>query len=278
MPNGKPGLVAGLGRLEECVERPVSALGGAAGRIHGLHVDAGVLLHEVDARARPLDLAADGRRHREPMPFARARDSSTVSLTGAVLLDQRLHDVVDRLELLGVLVRPPGRQVKMSWPDFACASAASGQQQLVALRGDVVDLDLDLLLGRPLLDQGFRCGVGGRHPMVPQADVSLPAACAVRTNGAAIAVADAAAVAATNCAAGKRISASSSHCVFLPLVPAAGLCRPPGIVRVRAEAPQCNGICGTPWVTPPAAATAPARHCGGSGVRPASGRSRRTPA
>jgi hypothetical protein len=89
----------------------------------------------------------------------------------AVLLDQVLHDVVDRLEQLRVLGRQPGRDsARMSWPDFAWASAAIGEQVLVALRGDVVDLDLDLLLGRPLLDQVGRGLVGVRNPVVPEAD------------------------------------------------------------------------------------------------------------
>src|SRR5262249_58156193 len=45
-----------------------------------------------------------------------------------------------------------------------------GQQVLVALPGDVIDRDLDLLLGRPFLAQRARGLVGARHPMVPEAD------------------------------------------------------------------------------------------------------------
>src|SRR5205807_8292968 len=47
------------------------------------------------------------------------------------------------------------------------------QQELVALRGDVVDLDVDLLLRRPFLDQRLGCAVGARHPMVPKTDREL---------------------------------------------------------------------------------------------------------
>ena len=43
-----------------------------------------------------------------------------------------------------------------------------GEKVLVTLRGNVVDRDLDLLLGRPLVHQ--RCGgiVGAGHPMIPE--------------------------------------------------------------------------------------------------------------
>ena len=60
-------LVAGLRRLQEGVQRPVIGLGRGAGRIHRLHVDAGVLFHQVDAGAGALDLAADGGGNAEPL-------------------------------------------------------------------------------------------------------------------------------------------------------------------------------------------------------------------
>src|SRR5215475_7044878 len=44
-----------------------------------------------------------------------------------------------------------------------------GDQQLVALRGNVVDLDLDLFFFRPFVDQGRGRAVGARHPMIPEA-------------------------------------------------------------------------------------------------------------
>ena len=61
----------------------------------------------------------------------------------------------------------------MSWPDLACAFGGGRQQQLVALRGDEVDLDLDLFLLAPLLDQLFGRAVGVRHPVIPEADRQL---------------------------------------------------------------------------------------------------------
>ena len=47
------------------------------------------------------------------------------------------------------------------------------QQKLVALRGDVVDLDIDLLIGGPLLDDRLRRLIGAGHPMIPETDRQL---------------------------------------------------------------------------------------------------------
>jgi hypothetical protein len=49
----------------------------------------------------------------------------------------------------------------------------AGQQQLVALGGDEVDRDLDLLLLRPLLDQRLGGVVGVGDPVIPKADRQL---------------------------------------------------------------------------------------------------------
>ena len=172
MPNESAGLVAGFGRLQEGVDGPAVGLRGRSGRIHRLHVDAGVLLHEVDARARSLDLAADGRRHGEPgaLVLAEILDGA---VDRAILLDQRLHDVVDGLQVQRLVLRPPGRHGQDVVAGFRLRLGGDGQQVLEALRGDVVDLHLDLLLGRPFLNQGFRGLVGAGHPVVPEADREL---------------------------------------------------------------------------------------------------------
>jgi hypothetical protein len=49
----------------------------------------------------------------------------------------------------------------------------AGQQQLVALRGDEIDLDLDLLLGGPFVDQRLGRIVGVGYPMVPESQREL---------------------------------------------------------------------------------------------------------
>src|SRR4029450_5088910 len=55
---GNAALLTGFRSLQEGVQVPVVGLWRAARRIHGLNVNAGVLLHQGDARAGALDLAA----------------------------------------------------------------------------------------------------------------------------------------------------------------------------------------------------------------------------
>src|SRR5258708_18326686 len=58
-PERKAALLAGFGRLEERIRRPVVRFGRCAGRIHRLDVNIGVLLHQVDPGAGPFYLAPD---------------------------------------------------------------------------------------------------------------------------------------------------------------------------------------------------------------------------
>ena len=148
MPNGCPPLWQCLRGLEHGIERPGVRLRRAAGRIHRLHIDAGELLHQVDARARALDLAADGRRHREPLAVE-PREIFDRRVDLAVLLGQLGHDVVDRLETAGVRLRLPGREREDVVAGTRLRLGGDGEQVLVALRGDVVDRDFDLILLRP---------------------------------------------------------------------------------------------------------------------------------
>ena len=131
-----------------------------------------MLLHQVDARAGPLDLAADGGRDGEPVTL-RLGEIFDRRVDGAVELDQRLHHVVDRLEQVRAISRLPARQGEDVVAGLGLRLRRDRQQQLVALRRDVVDLDLDLLLRRPFLDQRLGGVVGARHPMVPEADREL---------------------------------------------------------------------------------------------------------
>ena len=171
-------LVAGLCRLHEGIESPVFGFRRSAGGVHRLDVDAGMLLQHVDARAGALDLAADRRRHGEPLA-AHLAEILDGSVNGAVLFDQRLHDVVHRHQLVGVACREPGREGQHVVAGFGLGFRGGRQQELVALRSDVIDRDVDLLLGRPFLDQCFAGLVGARNPMVPQAEREL--ACSIGT-------------------------------------------------------------------------------------------------
>ena len=103
------GLVAGLGGLQ--VRRPRSTRPSRgctpafAGYIFVTSMPA-ALFNTADARAGRLGLRAPARRHRAPVPFRRARYSaSAVDL--AVLGGQPLHHVIDRHQLVGVVVDLP---------------------------------------------------------------------------------------------------------------------------------------------------------------------------
>ena len=164
---------------------------------------------QVDARARPLDLAADAGRHGEPVAVG-AGEVLDRRVDGAVLLDELGHDVVDRLEAAGVVGGLPGREGEDVVARSRLRLGRDGQQVLVALRGDVVDRDLDLVLRAPFLAQRLGRVVGAGHPVVPEADASLPAACAPRTWG----------IAMTEAAVGakkwRRVSPAVGHCAIPP--------------------------------------------------------------
>ena len=111
-------------------------------------------------------------RHRDPAAV-RACEILDRRIDRAVLLDQLGHDVVDRLEALGVRRRLPGREGEDVVAGSRLRFGGDGQQVLVALRGDVVDRDLDLLLLGPFVAQRGRRVVGAGHPVVPEADRQL---------------------------------------------------------------------------------------------------------
>src|SRR5262249_8250328 len=164
-PKRESGLVARLRGLEERIECPVISVRRGAGRIHGLNVDAGVLLHQVDARARSLDLVADRRRHRNTTVLSSTEIGHDVVLR-TILLNQLDHDVVDRLKAARVSVWQPTRHVQDVVARPGLRLGGEGYQRLVASK--TVDLDLDLFLRRPLLDQCVGRLVGVRYKMVPK--------------------------------------------------------------------------------------------------------------
>ena len=103
------GLVALLGGDEEGVPGPaVGRLGRLlAGRIHGKDVDAGVLLHEVEAAACRQEQGAADAGHRQP--FALRLGQVLVLRADRTVAGEHLgHDVVDRLEG-GCVLRPAPR-------------------------------------------------------------------------------------------------------------------------------------------------------------------------
>ena len=110
---------------------------------------------------------------RRPNALRTCRDTAAVALAAPFCLISGLHDVVERLEHLGVVGRPPAAEGHDVVAGSRLGLGLLRQQQLVALGRDVVDLDLDLLLGRPLFDQRRARGIGGGHPMIPKSDREL---------------------------------------------------------------------------------------------------------
>ena len=82
----------------------------------------------------------------------------------AILLDQPRHDVVDRFETGGVAGRIPGGEAEDVVPGFRLRFGGDGQQILVAVGGDEIDLDIDLFLLRPLVAELVERFVGAGNP------------------------------------------------------------------------------------------------------------------
>ena len=134
-----------------------------------LNIDAGMLLQQVDAGAGTLDLATDGGGNAQPFVPGLA-EIFHGAVDGAVLLDQWFHDVVHGLKQFCLGMRPPCRHRKDIVTGFRLAFGGNGQLNLVALAGDVIDRNLDLLLFGPLIDQIGTGLVGAGDPVVPEAD------------------------------------------------------------------------------------------------------------
>ncbi len=127
-----------------------------------------MLLVEIETRAARLHLAADRGRNAEPHAFALGEIFGDRA-DRAVLLDQRGDDVVERLELRLVDADVP---VAMRHDVVAGAGlrfGGRGQFVFLALRGDVVDVDVDFVLVAPLFADLVECLVGAGDPMVPAA-------------------------------------------------------------------------------------------------------------
>ena len=91
------------------------------------------------------------------------------------------HEVVDRLEHSACCCGHQVGKAKMSWPDLRLRLGGDGQKVLVALRGDEVDLELDLLLLGPGLARSPRSPCCRPAPSGPR---SRPTGCRPRSRRA----------------------------------------------------------------------------------------------
>ena len=123
MPNGIAGLVARLGRLEHGVERPAIRLRRApAGYIACTSMPACCFIRSMREHGPLIWLPTRaGTATQRPSDLRQILDGR---FDLAVELDQLGHDVVDRLQAIGMVGGSQLGKAKMSWPDRACASAA----------------------------------------------------------------------------------------------------------------------------------------------------------
>ena len=163
------GLLALFGRRQEGVPGPACVGGRLAGRVERLDVDAGMLLHQVEARAAAEQQRAP--RHGDAQPFAfELAEILDRGIDRSVGCDDAFDDVVDGLERGVHLRRFPVGELHDVMAGPGRCFGRQGNQQLVGLAGDEVDLHVDFFLVRPFLDDRGLDFVGARDPVIPKPD------------------------------------------------------------------------------------------------------------
>ncbi len=169
-PTGKPALCSFCAASRYGIPGPLIGLGLVVfrfvGREHVLQIDAGVLLVEIEARLARLDLTAD--RGRNAAPGALDLGEILGDRTDrAVLFDELADHVVERLKHTLMDLNVP---VAMRHDVVAGAGlrfGGGGQLVLLALRGDVIDMDFDFVLLAPFGADLVERLVGARAPSGP---------------------------------------------------------------------------------------------------------------
>ena len=133
---------------------------------HRLQIETGVLLVKVEARTAWLHLAADRRWHTKPHALALGEIFGDRA-DRAVRLNERGDDVVQWLELRLVDTDVPVAMRHDVVTGAGLRFGRGGELVLLALRGDVVDMDVDFVLVAPFLAELVESLVGAGHPVVP---------------------------------------------------------------------------------------------------------------
>src|SRR5262249_6204089 len=87
-----------------------------------------------------------------------------------VTLDEIGHEVIDRLQTIGVVGWLPAGKDQYVMAGLGLRLGRDRQKNLAALRTDVVDRDFDLVLLAPFLPKSLGGIVAAGNPMVPEAN------------------------------------------------------------------------------------------------------------
>src|SRR5207253_1733129 len=128
-------------------------------RVHLGHLEPDDLFHQIDPSAWRRQSAPERGWYCDPMTVLPPEIFSTCA-DGTVLPDQLRHDVVDRIEVLGLPRRIPGGEGQDVVAGLRLRLGRDGQQVLVAVGSDKVGLQLDLLLLCPFAAELFEGFVG----------------------------------------------------------------------------------------------------------------------
>ena len=174
-PERKAGLVQLSGRVEPKIPRPIVGqllVGRCAGRIHLCQVEPDILFEQVDTPDRGQGQRVRDRRHRNPMAVLLPEIFDRGARL-AVFADQCRHQIVGRLPHIRLCRGVPARLADDVVPGAGLTLRGAHQHQLVALAGDEIDREFDLLLRGPFAAELFEHVVGAWHPMVPDRNAEL---------------------------------------------------------------------------------------------------------
>ena len=132
-------------------------------------IDAGVFLVKVEARTAWLHLAADRSRHAKPHAFALGEIFGDRAYRAVFLMSAAITSSSGSSSACV----DPDVPVAMGHNVVTGAGLRFGRGRklvFLALRGDVVDVDVDFVLVAPFLADLVESLVGAGHPVVPAAE------------------------------------------------------------------------------------------------------------
>ena len=176
-PEGMTRFVQCLGGSQKIVPVPLFrqfAIGRRVGRIHLPHVQPGMLLQQIDAAAARQCHRSLRNRHRGPGAVPKSPVPRPLQRL-AETLDEAGGDITDRFETARISAGLSIRQMQDIVSGSGLRLGGNRQVELVALRGDKIEADIDLVLVPPLSRQTFPRLITTRHPVIPETDIERAA-------------------------------------------------------------------------------------------------------